>query len=204
MSQPLIFVLLVLALVVPILGAIVLRVFSPRLSPARMVAGMVVVGGASVLSVVVLAQSHITSLQIGNVTLLLPDMGYAPGGEARPAPPPEYLTGGEEGEDEPFSPSPPLTSTLPLTVSVIAPAPDLPPQVSPEVTPTGVVTPTMIPTIIPTITPTTTTGLPPTLPLTMTTTTEMTPTTGEVRGDTASPVLPIAHIRQVETRSAYA
>lgn len=210
MSQPLVFVLLVLALVVPILGAIVLRVLNPRLSPSWMGVGMVVVGGASVLSVVVLAQSHITSLQIGNVTLLLPDTGYAPGEEARPAPPPGYLTGAGEGEDEPFPPSSPLTPTLPLTVSVIAPAPALPPQLSPEVTPTavvtptGVVTPTMMPTIMPTIMPTTTTGLTPTLPLTMTTTTEMTPTAREVRGGAASPVLPIAHIRQLETRSVYA
>ncbi|NJN66048.1 MAG: hypothetical protein HC884_04695 [Chloroflexaceae bacterium] len=111
MSQPLVLALLTFALVVPIPGAVALRVLGPRLSLAQMVAGVVVLCGASVLSVLVLAQSNITSLQVGNVTLLLPDTGDAPGPEGRSGPATEDWT----GEDETFPDSSPVTPTVTLT-----------------------------------------------------------------------------------------
>jgi LysM repeat protein len=72
MSQSLVFTLLLSALVLPVLGAVVLRLLSPRVTLAQLYGTaaliFVVAGG----SVVALALSDIPSLQIGNLSILLP------------------------------------------------------------------------------------------------------------------------------------
>src|SRR5262245_9872195 len=72
MPQPLIITLLLFALVLPILGAVVLRLLSPRLAPGQLygAAGLLLL--VVVASVLALARGHIPSLQIGNLSVLLP------------------------------------------------------------------------------------------------------------------------------------
>jgi LysM repeat protein len=72
MDQSLVFTLLALSLVLPILGAVGLRRLMPRLSGAQLYAtaglGFAVVFG----SVLVLARADVSSIQIGQLSLLLP------------------------------------------------------------------------------------------------------------------------------------
>src|SRR6476661_8821037 len=72
MSQPLIITLLLLALVLPILGAVVLRLLTPRLAPVQLGGAATLLLGVVVASVLLLARSDIPSLQIGNLSILLP------------------------------------------------------------------------------------------------------------------------------------
>ena len=72
MSQPLIITLLLFAFVLPILGAVVLRLLGPRLAPVQLYGAAVLLLGVVITSVLVLARSDIPSLQIGNLSILLP------------------------------------------------------------------------------------------------------------------------------------
>src|SRR5215475_8798097 len=72
MSQSLVFVLLALALVLPVLGAVALRVLAPRLSPPQMAGAAALVFGVALASVLLLARANIASLQVGDLSLLLP------------------------------------------------------------------------------------------------------------------------------------
>jgi LysM repeat protein len=72
MPQSLIVTLLLFALVLPIVGAIVLRVLTPRLAPARLYSAAALLLGVVVVSVLVLARGDIPSLQVGNLSILLP------------------------------------------------------------------------------------------------------------------------------------
>src|SRR5262245_52860751 len=73
MPQPLIFTLLLLALALPILGSIVLRLLGPRLTPAQLYSAAALILGVAIASVLVLARADIPSLQIGSLSILLPD-----------------------------------------------------------------------------------------------------------------------------------
>ena len=72
MPQPLIITLLLFAFVLPILGAVVLRLLGPRLAPVQLYGAAVLLLGVVITSVLVLARSDIPSLQIGNLSILLP------------------------------------------------------------------------------------------------------------------------------------
>src|SRR6266498_443832 len=72
MSQTLIITLLLFALVLPILGAVVLRLLMPRLAPVQLYSAAGLLLGVVIASVLVLARSDIPSLQIGNLSILLP------------------------------------------------------------------------------------------------------------------------------------
>jgi LysM repeat protein len=72
MSQSLIYLLLLGALVLPVLGALVLRVFAPRLSQRTGVLAASLLFGFAIVSALVLGRSDVGSLQIGKLTLLLP------------------------------------------------------------------------------------------------------------------------------------
>src|SRR3954465_12845250 len=72
MSQPLIITLLLFVFVLPILGAVVLRLLVLRLAPVQLWGASVFLLGVVVASVLLLARSDIPSLQIGNLSILLP------------------------------------------------------------------------------------------------------------------------------------
>ncbi len=72
MSQSLVFLLLALALVLPILGAIVLRMLAARLSQPQLYGVAALVFGAAIASVLFLARANVSSIQVGELSLLLP------------------------------------------------------------------------------------------------------------------------------------
>lgn len=76
--------LLVLALVVPVLGAVVLRLLQHRLSERQVVVSASLLFTVAIVSVLVLARLPISDLQIGSFTLLLPISSGAMGYQAQP------------------------------------------------------------------------------------------------------------------------
>jgi LysM repeat protein len=72
MSQPVVFTLLALALVLPVLGAIALRVLAPRLSPPQRAGVAALIFGVALASVLLLARANVPSLRVGDLSLLLP------------------------------------------------------------------------------------------------------------------------------------
>lgn len=182
MSQALIYTLLALALVLPFVGASVLRVFFARLSEWQVVLATTVVFGVAIASVLVLARSNADSLRIGNLTLLLPvtapqdvevplptDLGVSP---TRPPLPTARTT---------RTPTAAVTATITLTnTTALTPTVAL---TSTETAPAATLAAT--PTITPT-TPATLTVVPPTLTLTAT----LTPTAVLADTPTAAPPPP--------------
>jgi LysM repeat protein len=77
MSQLTISILLVLALVLPVLGALVLRFLASRVRPARLYATAATIFGIAFASVLWLARSPVPSLSFLGVSLLLPMTGPA-------------------------------------------------------------------------------------------------------------------------------
>lgn len=75
MSHTLVLILLVLALLGPLIGAIVLRLVFTRLGSMTFYGIAVVTFGVVVVSVLMLASSNISSLQVGGISLLLPVTG---------------------------------------------------------------------------------------------------------------------------------
>src|SRR5262245_45054306 len=71
MSQSLVYMLLALALVLPVLGSIVLRVLAPRLSPPQIGGAAALIFGVALASVFLLARANVPSLQLGALALLL-------------------------------------------------------------------------------------------------------------------------------------
>jgi LysM repeat protein len=100
MPQPLIMLLLVLALVVPILGAAALRLLEGRIGEGRVVAAAAVMFVLAALSVLVLGRSDVSRLHVAGLTLLLPVVAPSEGEivlppgleEATPAPDPVEAT----------------------------------------------------------------------------------------------------------------
>jgi hypothetical protein len=72
MSQSLIYILLLFALVLPVIGAIVLRILGSRLSPAQLYGAAGGILAVVLASVFLLARSDVPILQIGALSVLLP------------------------------------------------------------------------------------------------------------------------------------
>ena len=72
MSQSLVFLLLSLALVLPVLGAAALRMLAARLDARQFFGTAALLFGIAIVSVLLLSRGNIESLRIGNLTLLLP------------------------------------------------------------------------------------------------------------------------------------
>jgi LysM repeat protein len=135
MSQPLVFTLLALALVLPVLGSIILRMLAPRLSPPQFAGVAALIFGAALVSVLLLARTNIPSIQVGDLSLLLP--AVAPAAEepvpAQPQPPTsEQLP---TTAPEPTAGSPTEQPTEPPTAAATA-APTVPPTEEPTAAPT--------------------------------------------------------------------
>ena len=144
MAQSLVITLLLFALVLPILGAVVLRLLTPRLAPAQLYSGAGLVLLVVVASVLVLARGDIPSLQIGNLSILLPVT--APEDSSLPlVPTPQAVQ----------QPAPASTTAPPAATATQAATPE------PTETPTATETATPEPTEAPTATPEPT-AVPPT------------------------------------------
>ncbi len=161
MSQFLVYVLLVLALVVPVLGAIGLRLVSARLSEGQIVRHAAVLFGVAMASVFTLALSNVTHLQVGNLVLLLPltgrvgDLPLPPNIPVAPLPPlprdsPPIVDVTATDMVEPDDASPTVVIEVTATVTATATVTPMP---GPEPEPTLESEPTPEPTLEPEPTP---------------------------------------------------
>jgi hypothetical protein len=121
-------ILLLLALALPIVGAVALRVLQPRMEPRRYLGIAALVFGLALASVLALSGSEISSVRLGGLTVLQPAEG--PQVDTLPVPQPPALpipTG--EGTSIVPPPSPvqrrtatPVTPTAGLVTHTPAPA----------------------------------------------------------------------------------
>jgi LysM repeat protein len=156
MPQSLIYILLLLALVLPVVGAIAMRMLVPRLTLAQLYGGAALIFGVATASMLLLAGSDTPSLQIGNLSVLLPVT--APDDSSLglvPAPSEQQVTA---------EPAQPATTAVTATAALVATAASTP-TATPAISAT-VVAPTTAPTEAPTATPEPTavppTAIPPT------------------------------------------
>ena len=155
MPQPLIITLLLFAFVLPILGAVVLRLLGPRLAPVQLYGAAVLLLGVVITSVLVLARSDIPSLQIGNLSILLPVT----------APDDSFLSLVPTTSVDQQPAPPTLATSAPVTAIAVLPL-DTATAVSPTAaaTQTATAEPTAAPTAVPTATPEPTTVPPTAIP----------------------------------------
>jgi LysM repeat protein len=144
MPQPVIVTLLLFVFVLPILGAVVLRLLTPRLAPAQLYSAAVLLLGVVIASVLVLARSDIPSLQLGNLSILLPVTA-----------PDDSLLSLVPTAPADQSPAPPILATsAPVTATAALTATALPLDTATAVLPTAAatLTATAEPTAVPTAT----------------------------------------------------
>ncbi len=144
-----------LALVLPALGAVVLRLLAPRLAAGQLYGAAALIFAVAIISVLALARSDISSLQVGGLSLLLPVAGpdeqdlQLPELTVAPAPPTALPTAA--GAPTAVVSTPILTATAALTTTqppTIAPPTAAPPTQAPTEPPT-VAPPTEAPTALP-------------------------------------------------------
>jgi len=164
MSQSLIYILLLFALVLPVLGAIVLRVVGPRLTVAQLYVAAGGIFAIVLASVFLLARSDVPSLQIGALSVLLPVS--APEDISAAVPVAELPTSGATLE-EPTAQTAPANAaatSAPAAAPTGAPtnaaatsapteAPTLAATTAPEPTEAPTAAPTPAPTVAPTAAP---------------------------------------------------
>jgi hypothetical protein len=129
MHDLLVFLLLFLALIVPFVGALLLRIFAPRLGERRCLIGAALVFGLAMASALALSRSDVAALRVGDLTLLL-------SGTRRSAPvslPPDIVP--FDGDLETPPEAPPVPPTLTPRPSA-TPAPSSTPEPSPTPEPT--------------------------------------------------------------------
>lgn len=164
MSQMLVFILLILALVVPVVGMIGLRLVGKRLPTIALNLGAGLLFTIAIVCVLFLSRSNVASLSVGHLTLLLPVTGPSSRVAANVPPPPR----------------PAEADAAPMLDATIAPdddGQDIPPVlITPVVTPTLAMTMTETQLSTPVLTPTITSAVTGTTSATMTM--ELTPTVG--------------------------
>lgn len=147
MDQQLVWGLLGLALLAPIIGAVVLRLLSSTLSPLLLTVSSLAVAGVAIVSVLWLGSSNVNQLQIGNLSLLLPVSRSEGLGFELPAPalPALVPTTPPIGAQAP--------TLLPLQTATV-PAPTATPTLTATLTATPIITatPSLTATLVSTIT----------------------------------------------------
>jgi LysM repeat protein len=152
MSQSLIYILLLFALVLPVLGAILLRVLSARLSPTQLYGAAGSIFAVVLVSVFLLARSDVPSLQIGALSVLLPVS--APEDISVVVPVAELPTSGATLEEPTATAAPTSGSESAPTAAAATSAPTEAPTEAPTLAPTAAPEPTEAPTAAPTVAPT--------------------------------------------------
>src|SRR5579859_6556887 len=135
------FSLFLLALVLPIMGALVLRLLAARLSSSQISIVAIVFFGCASISALVLAQNNVASVQLGTISILLPINSTAADLPALPA---AQSATGQSIAAAPAQTSRVVTDTQVLA-SAVSEATGVPTVATPSRTPT-VVTPSTIPT----------------------------------------------------------
>jgi LysM repeat protein len=144
MSQSLIYILLLFALALPVLGAILLRVLEARLSAAQLYVAAGGIFAVVLVSLFLLARSDVPSLQIGALSVLLPVS--APEDISAAVPMAELPTSGATIEEP--------TAQLAPTNAAATPAATDAPTEAPTPAATAAPEPTEAPTAAPTVAPT--------------------------------------------------
>jgi LysM repeat protein len=150
-----VFFLLFLALVVPVAGAVALRLLNNRLSETQITGSAAVFFALAIVSVLVLSRLPVSSLTIGKFTLLLPLSGPVvsnSGSEDVPLAPPEpMLSNGDNVMGMPTVPISPTSSITLTTTPALTPTVPISPTATPTLTPTVPISPTATPTLTPTV-----------------------------------------------------
>lgn len=133
MPEPLVYLLIIVALVLPAPGVILLRVLGSRIGQRRVVIGAAVIFASAILSALILARSEVRVLRVGSYSLLLP--GTQPFDVAVLIPP-----------EEPAAPPPVAPAGTPRPSPVPAPTATLEPTATTEATATALPTATPEPT----------------------------------------------------------
>lgn len=142
MSQTVVYILLILALILPVLGALILRVLESRLAPGQLYGTAAAILGVALVSVFLLARSDVPSLQLGGLSILLPVT--APDDDDLNIPLPDVA---ELPTSEPAA----ATAAPAVTPAVVGTAAPVATSIPPTAAPTE--TPTEAPTEAPTVTP---------------------------------------------------
>jgi LysM repeat protein len=156
MSQTLVFILLVLALVLPVLGAVILRILVPRLSQPWLYGSAVLIFGAAIASVLLLARANVTSIRVGELSLLLPAAVRADEAPTADQTSDQVVAPPTAGQ-QPAPSSPPTEAAPSIAPTAI---PTAAPSIAPATAPPTVLTAT--PTTTPTATLEPATPAPPT------------------------------------------
>jgi hypothetical protein len=124
MPEPLVYLLLFMALLLPVLGALALRFFSARMDERRLLIAAAGVFGVAMVSALVLTRVDVGVIRIGDVSLLLP--GTRPGASfALPA-------------DIPINQMPEGTPGGPPVLPTLTPRPSATPTPPPTATPSEI------------------------------------------------------------------
>ncbi|MFN8500606.1 LysM peptidoglycan-binding domain-containing protein [Kouleothrix sp.] len=152
MPQTVVYILLLFALVLPVLGAIALRLLGPRLTPVRFYGFAAGLLALVLISVLLLARADVPSLQIGSLSILLPVSSPGDAELNLPATPPaeDLATAPAAGATSLPAATPASLATAVLTSTATA-APTEVPTAAPTAAPTEV--PTAVPTAAPTAAP---------------------------------------------------
>lgn len=155
MSQAIVYLLLALALFLPLIGALVLRVLAPRLNASQFYGSAATMFAVTLLSVFMLARTDLPSLQLGQLSILLPVT--SPGDvavELPPELPPEQAaeptSGAVAGEVTASAPTEgPSAAATALATEAATEAPTGEPTAAPTDVPTATPAPTEAPTALP-------------------------------------------------------
>lgn len=120
MSQTLVYILLFVALILPVLGALLLRLIAAYLGERGLALGTALLCISAIASALVLARADIGALRIGDLTLLSPSSRRT-----------DDLIPVEEYQSEQATPSPPLPTLTPRP----SPEPSVTPELAPNATP---------------------------------------------------------------------
>ncbi len=161
MPQSLVLLLLICAVLLPVIGAIGLRVLRPRLGDRLLYGIAALIFGISIASVIVLARSDVATIRIAGLAILLPDDGlpevstqFLPASDAPVSDPATEATSEPLPTDQPENPIGP-------TEPAITPQPSIQPPTQPALTPIATIQPTVVPPTETAIPPTET-AIPPT------------------------------------------
>lgn len=152
MPQTIIYILLFLALALPVLGAATLRVLGARLAIRQLYGGALLIFGIAVLSVFLLVRSAVPSLQVGGLSILLPVAAPedAEPAAALPSPVADIPTAGTAAATAGST-----AAAAAATAGTLASTPTpIPATATPTAAPTATALPTEAPTAAPTEAPT--------------------------------------------------
>ncbi len=136
MPEPLVYLFLIVALVLPVPGVMLLRLLWPRIGQRGMLIGASAVFACAILSALIVARSEVRVLRIGSYSLLLPgtqplDVAVLPPLEEPALPPPVVPTRTPRPTATPAPTATPDATATPLPTATAEPTATLEPTATP-------------------------------------------------------------------------